>query len=96
MTSVEIQYFDGCPNWQAAREAVLAVRPDADVRLTLVKDSQEAVALGFRGSPTILIDGRDPWADPSAPIGLACRLFRTQHGLRGLPSPDQLEAALQR
>ena len=91
---VAIQYFEGCPNWQAVQAAVVKAAPDARVTLHLVETEADAHRLRFRGSPTILIDGVDPWADPDAPIGLACRVFRTERGLAGLPSETQLLAAL--
>ncbi|MCX4582402.1 hypothetical protein [Streptomyces sp. NBC_01481] len=49
---------------------------------------------GFTGSPTILVDGHDPFTDPSRPPGLACRIYRTPHGLSGVPEIDQLRQVL--
>lgn len=49
--------------------------------------------LGFSGSPTILVDGQDPFADQDAPIGLACRLYATEEGLQGAPTIAQLRGA---
>lgn len=91
---VTIQYFDGCPNWKAAYEAVLEADPAAHISLQKVETDEDARRLGFRGSPTILIDGTDPWADAEAPVGLSCRVFRTESGLAGRPSTAQLAAAL--
>ena len=65
---ITIQYFDGCPNWKAAREAVLKAAPVAHVTLQYVGTDEEAQRVGFRGSPTILLDGVDPWADQDAPV----------------------------
>jgi hypothetical protein len=97
---VTLLYFDGCPNWQLAgerlREALaLAGRNDVRVEHRLVGTPEEAVAAEFRGSPTVLIDGRDPFADPYAPVGLSCRVYRTEAGLAGSPTVDQLLAVLQ-
>ena len=42
-------------------------------------------------------DGCPNWqefADPSAPVGLACRVYRTTTGLAGAPSVDELTAVL--
>jgi len=92
-------YFDGCPNWQVAderlRAALVAVgRPDDAVELVLVSTPEEAEATQFRGSPTVLVDGRDPFSDPDAPVGLACRLYRTEQGLAGSPTVEQLVEVL--
>ena len=91
---IRIQYFDGCPNWKDAQEALSRLAPDAHITLQAVETSEEAQRVGFRGSPTILVDGTDPWADMNAPVGLSCRVFQTETGLAGLPSKTQLEQAL--
>ncbi|MET7543091.1 hypothetical protein [Streptomyces sp. NPDC005507] len=46
------------------------------------------------GSPTFVIDGCDPFAEPGRAQGLAGRMCRTPVGLAGLPGPDQLRQAL--
>lgn len=93
--NVSLLYFDDCPNWTVAderlREALSLVgRDDLAVEYILVQTPEEAEALGFRGSPTILIDGHDPFAEEGAPVGLACRVFQTDEGLRGSPTLAQL------
>jgi hypothetical protein len=97
---VTIRYFEGCPNWRTARERLRAAidrtKADAKVALERVETEAEAECLRFRGSPTILIDGADPFADEAAPFGLSCRVYRTQRGLEGAPSEEQLVAALTR
>jgi hypothetical protein len=97
--SVTLLYIDGCPNRQAAEERLLTAlqatsRLDDELTRELVSTPEEAERLRFRGSPTILVDGEDPFADPSAPVGLACRLFETPDGLRGAPTVDQLVQVL--
>ena len=59
-----------------------------------VTSVEQAEALGFRGSPTILIDGTDPFADPASPLGLACRVYRTACGAQPAPTVEQLPAVL--
>ena len=97
---VTLLYFDGCPNWRVAaerlREALaLAGRGDVSVQQRQVTTAEQAAAVGFRGSPTVLVDGLDPFADPDAPAGLSCRVYGTAAGLAGAPSVDQLLAVLQ-
>ena len=55
---------------------------------------EEAEAVRFRGSPTILVNGQDPFADPDAPVGLSCRVYRTDAGLAGAPTVEQLLTVL--
>jgi hypothetical protein len=54
-----------------------------------------AERVGFRGSPTILIDGRDPFATGAEPIGMSCRVFRTEDGAQGAPTEAQLREVLE-
>jgi hypothetical protein len=96
---VTLLYFDGCPHWQQADEYLrtLAVEiPDLVVSRRVVDTPEEAEQLGFRGSPSVLVDGLDPFADPSAPVGLSCRVYETPGGRAGLPTIDQLRDALTR
>ena len=64
------------------------------VKRRLVTTEEEAEAARFRGSPTILVDGEDPFAAGDEPFGLACRVYQTPGGPAGSPTPDQIEAAL--
>ncbi|MDQ3612268.1 MAG: thioredoxin family protein [Actinomycetota bacterium] len=96
---VTLLYFDGCPSWQLADERLLEAlaltgHPDQPVTRRQVTTPEQAEQLSFRGSPTVLVDGRDPFAEPGAPTGLACRMFRTPEGLAGAPTVEQLVAAL--
>lgn len=95
---VEIRYFDGCPHWESARtlveEVASTIDLDIDLRLTPVTDPETSERLTFRGSPTILIDGVDPWDDPLAPVGLSCRVYRSGDGYGGTPPIDELRSAL--
>ena len=50
--------------------------------------------MGFHGSPSILVDGVDVFAEPGAGVGLSCRIYRTPEGLAGAPTLDQLRAKL--
>ncbi len=94
---VTLQYFDGCPNWQTAHadlDALAAEGLDFQLELELVDTVERAEDIGFRGSPTLLVDGIDHFADPEAPVGLSCRVYRTDRGFAGSPSRNQLRAHL--
>ena len=94
---VALLYFEDCPHWRLVdqRLAVLAAeRPEVTVRHQLVESAEEAETWRFRGSPSVLIDGRDPFADPDAAIGLSCRLYPTPEGPAGAPTLDQLRDAI--
>ena len=94
-----VQYFDECPNWAdlgGRLRELTADRDDVTIRLEAVETAEQAEVVGFVGSPTLLVDGRDPFAEPGRPVGLACRVYRTPDGPAGLPSTSQLAELLSR
>ena len=98
---VGVRYFDGCPNWRVAEERLREVlaevgSSDVEVELERVETPEQAQAVAFRGSPTVLVDGEDPFLDEAAPVGLMCRIYATPDGPQGAPSLGQLRAALTR
>ena len=97
-TRATIQYFDGCPGWQRARRnleaAALEVGIALDVTEQRVQTPEDAERFHFAGSPTILLDGTDPFARPGATPALACRLYATPDGPAAAPTVAQLVAAL--
>lgn len=95
---VRLLYVDGCPSRQTMdrRLRVALARaghtePPTHVEVTTPEDAER---LSFRGSPTVLLDGVDPFADASAPVGLCCRVYETPEGRRGAPTVEQLLAVL--
>ena len=93
---LELLYFDDCPNWKIAAERLddVAGGRGLSVERLLVTTPEEAKTARFRGSPTILVDGEDPFAAGDEPYGLACRLYETPDGPAGSPTAEQLEAVL--
>lgn len=94
--TVTLLYFDGCPNWRVAdqRLATLADELGFVVERHRVSSPQEAEELGFLGSPTILVDGQDPFREGDEPAGFSCRIYRTPDGPAGSPTVEQLREAL--
>lgn len=96
---VEIRYFDGCPNWrdtdELVRRMVKELAVDAVVSHRLVETPEEAERLDFVGSPSVLVDGVDPFMEPGAAVGLSCRVYRTESGFAGSPSETQLRSAIE-
>ena len=94
---VEVLYFESCPNVEATRRAVESVA-GVNVRMVLVETPDDAERLGFLGSPSVRVDGRDiePGADDRTDYALACRVYRTSEGMSGLPDMSWLRAALSR
>ena len=94
---VKLLYFNDCPNWKVADELLQQLAGEIDgVRIhhQLVETPEDAERLQFRGSPSILVDGVDPFADPGEPVGLSCRIYQTPDGTAGSPTLEQLRQAL--
>ncbi|MDQ2728962.1 MAG: thioredoxin family protein [Actinomycetota bacterium] len=98
---VRLVYFESCPNWRVAdarlKEALVRMGADPNaVAYEQVTTAEQADALGFVGSPTILVNGTDPFANPGIPTGLACRVYLTITGVQPAPAVEQMQAALAR
>jgi hypothetical protein len=64
------------PNFKPLMEELndpLAGRGDVAVTAPLVRSAGEAQLVGFPGSPTILIEGQDPFPSTAGHVGLRCR-----------------------
>lgn len=93
---VTLLHIEGCAGGRTveARLAALAEELGLVVERRVVATAEEAAAAGFRGSPTILVDGRDPFAAEEGPVSLSCRLYPTPSGLQGAPTLEQLREVL--
>jgi hypothetical protein len=95
---IALQYFDGCPHWKQAEKdltaAIDATGVEVDITYQKVETHSDAERLEFRGSPTILISGDDPFADTNAPVGLSCRVYRTGETTSGSPGVEALRQVL--
>lgn len=96
---VRLLYFESCPNWRLTEarllEALAGIGVGAPtVTYELVTTPEQAERAGFRGSPTILVDGRDPFASPEDPVGLSCRIYRSQDAVESAPTVEQLLSVL--
>lgn len=96
---IELLVVPGCPNAQPAADRLRQALDelgltDATFASRTITQQSEAAAAHFTGSPTILINGHDPFAERCRPPGVTCRMYRTPHGLAGLPETGQLREAL--
>lgn len=94
---IHVLHVPDCANLALARrrlgEALARCGVAASMREVPVNTADEAGRAGMRGSPTILVDGRDPFRTSEA-SSLSCRLYATPDGIEGAPSVDQLVAVL--
>ena len=100
LTTVELLYFEGCPNYGAARDSIERIAAEEDVMIDLqlveVTSHEAAQATRFLGSPSIRVNGRDvePGADDRETFVIACRVYQTEAGIGGQPSEAWIRAAL--
>ena len=90
---VELLWWEGCPSTPAALADVRAALAEAGldpgaVEVREVRSDDDAEREGFRGSPTIRVDGEDVATPPAGdPVALSCRVYRLRDG-RFSPTPD--------
>jgi len=90
-SSVRVLHVADCPNTGVALERIRAAGGGARIETVEITTDADAASAGMRGSPTILIDGADPFTPPDTPTGIACRIVP---GGDPVPSVEALRAAL--
>jgi hypothetical protein len=95
---LEILQVPDCPNaavLDSRLARVLAGQYSVQVSRHIVTTEAQARRLGMAGSPTLLIDGADPFARPGQQAALACRMYPGGDG-RPAPAPShsQIREAL--
>jgi hypothetical protein len=69
---ITVLHVPGCSGGTTALAVAAEIaQVDVDVSVTevVIEDGASAAAHGFRGSPTVLIDGREMAPDPEVPLG---------------------------
>jgi hypothetical protein len=88
-----------CPNAPVLERrlaAVLAGRPAIAVTRQVITSPAEAAYWGMHGSPTLLVNGEDPFAEPGTVSAVACRMYLDQDGrLEGAPTIAALRRVLE-
>lgn len=96
--NLTVLHVEGCPSLEPLVDeltGLVGARTDITVTTVLVESELQATRLGFHGSPTILVDGVDPFPSPPETAGLSCRVYSDSSGrLAGVPSRAALAAAL--
>ncbi|WP_224281255.1 alkylmercury lyase family protein [Streptomyces sp. LS1784] len=95
---VEMLIVPHCPNGPVLRERLelaLGGRTDVELAEHVVDDQAQAERWGMHGSPTLLVDGRDPFAEPGTAASVSCRLYRGADGrIDGAPAVEELQRML--
>jgi hypothetical protein len=97
---IEVLFFDGCPNHrlavQRAKSALAQEGVEAEVVEVRVSGEAAARELGFLGSPTVRVDGKDvePAARGLKQFGMCCRTYLEGGRRSGAPSQEMIRAAV--
>ncbi len=96
---VEFLYFEDCPSHEQALARLQQVMQEqgvtAEVDIIKVETDEQAQAMQFVGSPTILVNGQDIVPPvQGAIVGLSCRVYRLEDGrFSPLPSVGMIRQA---
>jgi hypothetical protein len=91
---LEILQVPGCPGADLLGVRLAELGHPRVIR-RVVTSQADAERLGLTGSPTLLVDGADPFARPGQPPSVSCRLYLDEHGRQSpAPSPARLRTAL--
>jgi hypothetical protein len=88
----------GCPHVALLEDRLAEVigrRPGVPITHRLIHSEEQAARYGMHGSPTLLVNGVDPFASPGQPTTVSCRLYpHDGGGADGAPSSDQIRDAI--
>lgn len=98
---IQILYFPDCPIYKEleklVKEVVRELGIDADLELINIQTKEEAEEYHFTGSPGLRINGED--IDPltkDAPVVLkSCKIYRTEEGMKMIPTKKMVREALE-
>jgi hypothetical protein len=82
-----------CPNAPVVRQRLGEALDGRSVPVEWIEvaDDVQAAERGMTGSPTVLVDGVDPFAVPGAQPSVSCRLYRSANGfVEGAPGVEDL------
>ena len=91
---IELLYFEGCLGGPETLKGIERVVAEAGLGAEVVPvEVGDGSHAGFSGSPTVLVDGEDPF--PAAHVDtLSCRLYKTPEGPRNSPTDAMLRTAI--
>jgi hypothetical protein len=98
--NVQLLYIDGCPHWKMMEDrlhcALEVLGIETTIERCLVENQEDADRFSFPGSPSVLLDGRDPFPMNSDSFGVTCRRYLTPAGPSGTPTVGQLTEVIRR
>jgi hypothetical protein len=100
--NVELLWWAGCPSTNVVHSQLAVIMSDigydgTEIHMREITSIEQAVAEHFLGSPTIRLNGVDPFATDHVPPSLSCRIYHLRDGrVSPTPDPDELREALMR
>lgn len=95
---LQILHVSDCPNvppLEARLAEAIGGRSDVEITRQEIGTLEEAAAAGMTGSPTVLIDGGDPFPATGQQPSVSCRLYRDSAGrVDGAPTVADLRSVL--
>lgn len=95
---LQILHVSDCPNvalLEARLAEVIGGRSDIEITRQEIGTPEEAAAAGMTGSPTLLIDGGDPFPATGQQPSVSCRLYRDSAGrVEAAPTLADLRSVL--
>ena len=95
---IELLYFTGCPSYKKAlanlRDALRETHLKARVKLVNVESEAKAQRVGFQGSPSIRINGKDLEGRDEG-YSFSCRLYSLKGTTSNAPSKETIVAKLE-
>jgi hypothetical protein len=96
--TIELLYFTSCPSYKKAlaniRDAVRETHLRAQVKLINVESEAQAEPVGFQGSPSIRINGKDLEGRDEG-FSFSCRLYSLNGTTSNAPSKETIIAKLE-
>jgi hypothetical protein len=94
---IEVLYFDSCPSSKQAianvKAAIKERQIQAELVLIKVETEEKAEKVGFQGSPSVRINGKDLEGRDEG-FSFSCRLYRVRGKPATAPSIEQIRAKL--
>ena len=98
---IDFLFWEECPSHHQCFDRLEDTMREEGIEATIVRTEittdERALEIGFLGSPTILVDGRDIDPPPAGDVyyGLTCRTYRHEDGrISPLPSKETIRRGL--
>ncbi|MBI2613354.1 MAG: thioredoxin family protein [Candidatus Levybacteria bacterium] len=99
-TQIQILYFPDCPIYKEleklVQETIKELKIKASLELVNIQTKEDAEKYHFTGSPGLLINGKniDSLAKDAPVVLRSCKIYRTEEGMKMMPTKKMVIEAL--